>query len=109
MRAIAKGVFGIHTVVWNHDSTDWAIGSNPKYTSESVNAEMQKWITGPKTPGLMILEHERSAESVKVFTDNYASIISNGWKLMNIVSLDVNDKSSADVRFRLMPWAFHGM
>lgn len=86
MRAIAKGVFGVHTVVWNHDTSDWAIGSNPAYTSESVNAQMTQWLTGPKSPGLMVLEHERSAESVKVFTDNYAAMISNGWNVLNIVS-----------------------
>lgn len=84
VRAIAKGVFGVHTVVWNQDTSDWAIGSNPKYTSETVNAQMTQWLTGPKSPGLMVLEHERSAESVKVFTDNYAAMVSNGWNVLNI-------------------------
>ena len=38
---------------------------------QAINASMTKWLTGPKTPGLMILEHELNNETVQAFVDAY--------------------------------------
>ncbi|KAG8689429.1 hypothetical protein FRC09_012427 [Ceratobasidium sp. 395] len=80
VRAIAKEVFGLTTVIWNDDTNDWAITENPPtQTVAGATKVLQKAYTGPKSPGLCILEHELSTQSVGVFIDNYGLIAQNGW------------------------------
>jgi len=83
VRAIAKGVFGLETVPWNNDSGDWAI-STGQYTKAQVDASMSGWITGPKNPGLNILEHELNDNTINVFMDSYPLMVSNGWNVTNV-------------------------
>lgn len=83
VRAIAKGVFGLETVPWDKDSGDWAI-STGTYTKQQVDDTMNGWLTGPKSPGLNILEHELNDNTVNVFMDNYPKMVSNGWNISNI-------------------------
>ncbi|KAJ9120201.1 hypothetical protein QFC22_003101 [Naganishia vaughanmartiniae] len=84
VRMIAKEVFGLTTVVWNQDSADWAIGTDPKYTVEGVSATMRQWFSGSKSPGLVMLEHEASAADVQVFKAVYGDMLRNGWKVVNV-------------------------
>ncbi|WWC88619.1 uncharacterized protein L201_003532 [Kwoniella dendrophila CBS 6074] len=84
VRAIAKGVFGLETVVWNTDSADWAIGSNPQYTHDSVVSQLNTWLTGDKSKGLLLLEHETRDETVSVFETIFPNIAANGWTLKNV-------------------------
>ncbi|KAJ9121022.1 hypothetical protein QFC24_005003 [Naganishia onofrii] len=84
VRMIAKEVFGLTTVVWNQDSADWAIGTNPQYTVDSVTTSMRQWFSGPKSPGLVMLEHEASAADVQVFKAVYGDMLKNGWKVVNV-------------------------
>ncbi|KAJ1308486.1 hypothetical protein OPQ81_004190 [Rhizoctonia solani] len=80
VRAIAREVFGITTVIWNDDTNDWAITENPPTQSVSgATNVLKKAYTGPKSPGLCILEHELSTQSVSVFIDNFPLIAQNGW------------------------------
>ncbi|KAJ9094374.1 hypothetical protein QFC19_007983 [Naganishia cerealis] len=84
VRMIAKEVFGLTTVVWNQDSADWAIGTDPKYTVDGVTATMRGWFSGNKSPGLIMLEHEASAADVQVFKNVYGDMLKNGWKVVNV-------------------------
>ncbi|RSH91099.1 hypothetical protein EHS25_010275 [Saitozyma podzolica] len=84
VRAIAKGVFGLETVPWNQDSADWAIGNNPAYTISGVEASMDGWLTGSKSPGLCILEHELNNNTVGVFMAEYPKMVSNGWDVKTV-------------------------
>jgi len=83
VRAIAE-IFGLTTVVWNHDTDDWQLNSPGGPTPDQVSAELQGWYAGPKSPGLIILEHELSDQSVQAFITNFPSIASNGWQITNI-------------------------
>lgn len=83
VRAIASGVFGLETVPWDKDSADWAI-STGQYTKQSVEDTMNGWLTGPKSPGLNILEHELNANTINVFMDSYPKMVSNGWNVKNV-------------------------
>ncbi|GJE84012.1 carbohydrate esterase family 4 protein [Phanerochaete sordida] len=87
--AIAKEVFGLQTIIWNQDTEDWSI-NQPGFstTPESVAASLNKWITGPKTPGLIILEHELTQFTVQAFIDAFPSIKSNGWNIVSVTELD---------------------
>ncbi|KII95173.1 carbohydrate esterase family 4 protein [Plicaturopsis crispa FD-325 SS-3] len=87
VRAVAKEVFGLTTVVWNQDSGDWSIGNPGGKTAQQVNASMAEYISGPKTPGLIILEHELSDVTVKVFTDAYPVMKASGWNTISIAEL----------------------
>ncbi|KDQ11597.1 carbohydrate esterase family 4 protein [Botryobasidium botryosum FD-172 SS1] len=79
VRAIAKHVFSLTTVIWNEDTNDWELGTNVTLTPQLIATSLQAWYSGPKSPGLMILEHEIADPSVQVFIDSYPLIKANGW------------------------------
>ncbi|KAJ7142130.1 carbohydrate esterase family 4 protein [Mycena crocata] len=89
--AIAKEVFGLTTVVWNQDTDDWSLSEKGGTTPQAVNSSMTKWLTGPKSPGLIILEHELSDQSVKSFISAYPVMQQNNWKLMSLAQLVGNN------------------
>ncbi|KAH9943415.1 uncharacterized protein BXZ73DRAFT_97456 [Epithele typhae] len=91
VRAIAKEVFGLRTVIWNQDTEDWSIGEAGGATRPQVDANLQKWITGPKSPGLIILEHELSNDTTGAFIQAFPLIAQNGWKFESLARLDGGD------------------
>ncbi|KAF7332210.1 Chitin deacetylase [Mycena kentingensis (nom. inval.)] len=86
VRAIAKEVFGLTTVIWNQDTEDWSLTTGGT-TLKAVNTSMQAWITGPKSPGLIILEHELSEESVSAFVSAYPVMKANSWKVESLAQI----------------------
>lgn len=84
-RAIAK-IFGMTQVDWNNDTDDWEIPEG-KNTEAAVAQNFQKWLTGPKSPGLIILEHELADSTVNAFMAAYPLMKSNGWDTRNIPDL----------------------
>ena len=42
-------------------------------------------LKGPKSPGLIILEHELSEITVSAFMEAFALIAQNGWKFVSLV------------------------
>ena len=42
---------------------------------------------GSKTPGLVVLEHERVNDSVTAFIDAFPLLKSNGWRLQSVAQL----------------------
>jgi chitin deacetylase len=46
--------------------------------------------TGPKTPGLIILEHELSTQSVNAFIAAYPVMKANGWNITSAAQLAGN-------------------
>jgi chitin deacetylase len=57
VRAIAQEVFGLLTVIWNRDTADWSITTGATSVA-AVDKSLQGWLHGPKSPGLIVLEHE---------------------------------------------------
>ena len=45
---------------------------------------MNGWLTGSKSPGLNILEHELNDNSTSIFFENFPKMVSNGWNIMSI-------------------------
>ena len=90
---------------------DWSLTTQGT-TLEKINSSMTEWLSGPKSPGLMILEHELSDQSVQAFIDAWPVIKSNGWNTMSMARVDggsayqnadgnagnVNDQSVASPR-----------
>ncbi|KAJ7027130.1 carbohydrate esterase family 4 protein, partial [Mycena alexandri] len=93
-RAIAKEVFGLTTVIWNQDTNDWSLSDSPPGTTpQAINSSMTKWLTGSKSPGLIILEHELSVASVKSFMAAYPVMKSNNWNVMSLAQVLGNSSS----------------
>jgi len=90
VRAIAKEVFGLQTIFWNQDTSDWTMGSPGGTTLQAINASMTKWLNGPKTPGLMILEHELTNQTVEAFMDAYPIMLSTGWNMESAAAIGGN-------------------
>lgn len=74
--------------VTSPSTEDWSIGQPGAATAESVRGDLTKWITGPKAPGLMILEHELNNNTVSAFINAYPLIVQNGWKVVSVAQLD---------------------
>ncbi|KAJ7290217.1 carbohydrate esterase family 4 protein [Mycena rebaudengoi] len=88
VRAIAKEVFGLTTIIWNTDTFDWKLASTPPATTPAaINASMTTWLTGPKNPGLIILEHETSQASVDAFKSAWPLMKSNNWNVVSLASM----------------------
>ncbi|KAJ7068275.1 hypothetical protein C8F01DRAFT_1050292 [Mycena amicta] len=87
VRAIASSVFGLTTVIWNQDTEDWSLTTQGGTTSQKINASMTEWITGPKSPGLIILEHELSDQSVAAFMAAFPVMHANSWKTVSVAQL----------------------
>ncbi|KAG9017524.1 hypothetical protein FRB90_000949 [Tulasnella sp. 427] len=85
IRAIAR-LFGLQQVDWNQDTDDWQI-QNKKTTQAQIEALLKKFIEGPKSPGLIILEHELYPETVGAFINAYPLMKSSGWDTRNIPDL----------------------
>ncbi|KAF7336166.1 Carbohydrate esterase family 4 protein [Mycena venus] len=86
--AIAKEVFGLTTVIWNQDTSDWSLSDSPPGTTAAkINSSMTQWLTGPKSPGLIILEHELSEQAVATFMSAYPVMQKNNWNVMSLAQL----------------------
>ncbi|RDB22526.1 Chitin deacetylase [Hypsizygus marmoreus] len=107
VRAIAKEVFGLETVIWNQDTEDWSLTTGGT-TPEKVQASLTQWLTGPKVPGLVILEHEVSDQSVQAFIAGYPLIKPNGWKTDSLAQL-VGDSVYQNSKDGASPVTFDGI
>ncbi|KAF5363701.1 hypothetical protein D9756_000624 [Leucocoprinus leucothites] len=84
--AIAKEVFGLETVIWNEDTEDWSLGSGGT-TLETIAKQMQEWLSRPKSPGLVVLEHEDSDDALNAFIDAFPKVLESGWKFESLARL----------------------
>jgi len=86
VRAIAQEVFGLTTVIWNQDTEDWSIPTDGT-TAKIIAQNFQKWLTGPKTPGLIILEHELGDYTVDAFIAAWPVIKANNWNIGSLAQV----------------------
>ncbi|KAG8859305.1 hypothetical protein FRB96_004520 [Tulasnella sp. 330] len=109
VRAIAKHVFGLTQVNWNKDTDDWEIPTGQTSLAQ-VTKKLNQWINGPKSPGLIILEHELSSQSVNAFIAAYPAMKAKGWDTRSIPDLfgqpyylNAWDNSGAVAALNLIP------
>ncbi|KAI5120667.1 hypothetical protein M0805_006956 [Coniferiporia weirii] len=88
--AIAREVFGLTAIMWNQDTEDWSIGSPGGTTVAKVEQNMQTWLSGPKSPGLIILEHELTNNTIQCFMNAWPLVAQNGWKPVSQAELDTS-------------------
>ncbi|KAK0536271.1 hypothetical protein OC834_001251 [Tilletia horrida] len=97
VRAIAEELFGLYHVSWNHDTNDWCVsqsetsacpGENPGSSVDNIQTYIDTTMAGPKSPGVIMLEHELSDRTVGLFEEHtWTGISKNGWKHANIGEL----------------------
>ena len=60
--ALGRSCFSVRTILWNFDSEDWTIGTGAAESAilDAVTAK----VMGPKSPGLLPLEHQLSDGAV---------------------------------------------
>ncbi|GAC73881.1 hypothetical protein PANT_9d00313 [Moesziomyces antarcticus T-34] len=96
VRAIAEEIFGLTNVLWNHDTNDWCLddqggsacpNENPGKDLASVAAAAASGINGPRSPGLIMLEHELTHASIGVFKNYYPKLKGMGWIPNNVADL----------------------
>lgn len=95
VRAIAKHVFGLQTVIWNHDTEDWCVSPDDvdicanrgPANQAAITALLKDFAKLPKSPGLVILEHEVTLHSVRGFADAWSAIKAAGWDTRPIAGL----------------------
>lgn len=100
VRAIAENVFGLKAVMWNAECNDWCLNghggsecpnTNPGKDYGSVVAAVQKAVQKPKSPGVILLEHELTTESVQIFKDAFPQIKAAGWNTQTLSeALDID-------------------
>jgi chitin deacetylase len=47
--AIAQEVFGLTTVIWNHDTNDWSLGEVGGTNQTAINANFDAWLSGARS------------------------------------------------------------
>jgi peptidoglycan/xylan/chitin deacetylase (PgdA/CDA1 family) len=89
VRAIAREVFGLTPVLWNYDTEDWSLNSpTPVYGAQHTSELLAQWLAGPKHPGLIILQHELTDDTVELFINStWPGIQSNHWRPSPIAAL----------------------
>ncbi|KAJ7700698.1 hypothetical protein B0H17DRAFT_1195550 [Mycena rosella] len=88
IRTIAKEVIQCSPI----STEDWSLTTGGK-TPEVIKKSMAEWLTWPKSPGLNILEHELSNESVASFIAAYSVMKENNWNLVSLAQLVGNNAS----------------
>lgn len=56
-------------------------------TVAAVTAKFSDWAEGPKSPGLIVLEHETSNTSVQLFIDAVPVLEAAGWKWASVAQI----------------------
>ena len=68
-------------------SEDWTLGSPGGTTTQAIQANFQKWLSGPQNPGLIVLEHELSDGAVQAFMAAYPLMKQYNWVLKSVALL----------------------
>ncbi|KAG5643946.1 hypothetical protein DXG03_009297 [Asterophora parasitica] len=107
VRSIALEVFGLETVIWNMETSDWGLATGLT-TPEKIHDSFVHWLAGPKSPGMMVLEHETSAQSVAAFMAAYPLIKPAGWKVDSLAAL-IGDSTYQNSKDGSSPVKFDGI
>ena len=65
---------------------DWQLASG--LPGQYVSGNLTQWLTGPKSPGLIILEHELRSATVQAFKDNFPKYAQYGWNLESVARIN---------------------
>ncbi|KAL9940283.1 hypothetical protein V8E36_000988 [Tilletia maclaganii] len=94
VRAVAEEVFGLTAVMWDQECNDWCTledGSSgcptttPGRTQKTINDAIEAATKLPKSPGVILLEHDLTTYSIGAFENHaWPGIVSGGWNAQPI-------------------------
>ncbi|KAK0524413.1 hypothetical protein OC834_005556 [Tilletia horrida] len=96
VRAVAEEVFGLIAVMWDEECNDWCISETGSIATECANTTPGRSIASvtkaiddatklPKSPGVILLEHDLTTYSIKAFEEHtWTGIQSQGWNAQPI-------------------------
>ncbi|KAH7097421.1 hypothetical protein BKA62DRAFT_675041, partial [Auriculariales sp. MPI-PUGE-AT-0066] len=85
VRSIAENVFGLTAVLWNKDTNDWAM---PSITAAEISKELDTWLSGDKSTGLYVLEHELSEDTANIFINStWEGVKKYNWKALSVAQI----------------------
>ncbi|KAK4056227.1 hypothetical protein OIO90_002670 [Microbotryomycetes sp. JL221] len=93
VRALARYVFNLQpAAIWNQDTNDWCLsegvgsscGSDGPTTDEELRDTINELASGPKTPGILLLEHESTDRAVDAFVRTLQVVQANGWTVKTL-------------------------
>ena len=99
VRAIAKDVLGLQTVMWNKDADDWCLrqgtGTAKLETCEtgvganqtSVVSEMRSWAKSKDKTGFISLEHETTDQAIEAFQKYHHTLKTHHWNVVPVPEL----------------------
>ncbi|KDN46776.1 carbohydrate esterase family 4 protein [Tilletiaria anomala UBC 951] len=97
VRAIAKQVFGLQSVMWNRDADDWCLkdggGSENSIhkcrtvTYDDVVAEYKAWAHNSSLEGTNTLMHETKDQTIKAFKEYYGFLKASKYKMGAVASI----------------------
>lgn len=68
-------------------SQDWTLGSQGGTTLQAIQANFQRWLSGPQNPGLVVLEHELSDGAVQAFIAAFPLMKQYNWVLKSVAAI----------------------
>ncbi|KAI8450610.1 hypothetical protein BY996DRAFT_4587187 [Phakopsora pachyrhizi] len=95
VRAIAKHVFGLETILWDQDPKDWclsdqnpgasacATGRGPQ-TLKDLETKYKSYANENIKKGMLSLHHETSVRPIQAYKKLYSELKSKGWAIKNI-------------------------
>ncbi|KAI8993213.1 hypothetical protein BDB01DRAFT_315065 [Pilobolus umbonatus] len=102
VRQVAAAL-GFIPVIWNHDTNDWAAGSDPKFNTASITKTATEWAAKAKTAsvGGMSLEHDLYEQTVAIAI-NILPILKKAYTLTpvgtcNNVNMYINSTATPSV------------
>jgi chitin deacetylase len=57
-------------------------------TLDTVESNLRSWYAGPKSPGVIVLEHELTNDTVSGFIDTYPVAVQNGWNVVSVAQIN---------------------
>lgn len=68
-------------------SQDWTLNTPGGTNLQAIQANFQKWLSGPQNPGLIVLEHELTDQAVQAFMAAYPLMKQYNWVLKSVALL----------------------
>ncbi|KAI7856389.1 hypothetical protein BDC45DRAFT_429539, partial [Circinella umbellata] len=75
---------GFKIAIWDHDTFDWEIGTNPTITAQSIEQTVKGWL-GKSASGIT-LEHDRVNDTVNVAINTVVPLLKSKYEMTTVAA-----------------------
>ncbi|KAI9268233.1 hypothetical protein BDA99DRAFT_505266 [Phascolomyces articulosus] len=75
---------GFNIAIWDHDTFDWEIGTNPLITPQSIEQTVRGWINNSSSG--ISLEHDRVNETVNVAINTVVPLLKSKYEMTTVAA-----------------------